>query len=296
MSQNRVGVTIDIPPWFKDHSFGGRTILPAVETMLLLASRVEEFYPGTDVRVMEDVHFAKFFEIPDGVTELSALIEWTVSGDGRIQGKLLSRIQMKAMSRIREHGEISFPPAEPRGRSMPDVDPAPPADSAVEIPAEQIYRDLVPFGPAYQTLQGMLLLSEDRAWGRLKSPDFPLAKVSRKTVGSPFPLDGALHAASVLGQQSVEFIPFPVGFDRRIIVRPTAPGCGYITRVVSAGTTRQELIFDLTIFDNDGLVYEIVSGVRMRDVSGVAGEAYFSAQVSSFSMMTLVSQRRKIRE
>ena len=272
MSYTRIGVNINIPPWFKDHSFGGRTVLPAVETMLLLVASVAELFPGTDVRVMEDIRFTKFLEIADGATELSALIECGLSRDGRIQCKLLRRIQMKAMSRIREHGEISFPPTESDGSSIPDIDPAPPVDPETGITAERIYRDLVPFGPAYQTLQGTLFLFRDGAWGRLKSPDFPLAKVGGKTIGSPFPLDGALHAASVLGQQSVDFIPFPVGFDRRVIVRPTQPDCSYITRVVSTGVTRQELIFDLTIFVGDGLVYEIVSGVRMRDVSGMAGK------------------------
>jgi len=104
----------------------------------------------------------------------------------------------------------------------------------------------------------------------LKSPDLPSTDSIRKSIGSPFPLDGALHAASVLGQQSVDFVPFPVGFDRRIIFRPTQPGSCYIVRVEQVGEIDGELIFDLFILDNGGLVYETVIGVRMRDVTGAA--------------------------
>ena len=90
----------------------------------------------------------------------------------------------------------------------------------------------------------------------------------REHLGSPFPLDGAFHAACVLGQRSADFVPFPVGFDRRIILRPKQPGSSYNTRVELLSRTRDELLFDLHIFDDTGQVYERVTGVRMRDVSG----------------------------
>jgi len=268
MSGERFAVTIDISPWFHDHRFGGRTVLPAVESMLLLASRVGDLYPGIDVRVMEDGFFAKFLEIPDGVTELSVLVECAIGADDRIEARLLSRTRMKAMSRIKQHGEIFFSSARLDDFPVADIDPAPPADPVAEIKAERLYRDLVPFGPAYRTLHGTLYLSNHSGWGRLKSPDLPLSEAVCKVIGSPFPLDGALHAASVLGQQSVDFVPFPVGFERRIIFRPTQPGGCYIARVEQLEGIEEELIFDLFILDNEGLVYETVTGVRMRDVSG----------------------------
>jgi hypothetical protein len=59
-----------------------------------------------------------------------------------------------------------------------------------------------------------------------------------------------------------------VGFDRRIIIRPTQPGGSYRTRVELLSRTRDELLFDLHIGDDQGQVYEQVTGVRMRDVSG----------------------------
>ncbi len=105
------------------------------------------------------------------------------------------------------------------------------------------------------------------AWGKLKAPALPTDSI-QAIIGSPFPLDGALHAACVLGQQSVDFVPFPVGFDRRIITRPTQAGCIYQTRVIQLCQSEDELVFDLDIFDQAGQVYETVTGVRMRDVSG----------------------------
>jgi hypothetical protein len=59
-----------------------------------------------------------------------------------------------------------------------------------------------------------------------------------------------------------------VGFDRRIISRPTQPGGSYRTRVQLLSRTNDELLFDLQIFDDQGHIFESVTGIRMRDVSG----------------------------
>ena len=104
MSDERFPVTIPVQPWFKDHFFGGRVVFPAVETMLLLATRVLAVHPEIDIRIMENVRFAKFLELPEGATSIPALIEYSTVTDGRVQIKLLSRIQFKTLSRIKEHG------------------------------------------------------------------------------------------------------------------------------------------------------------------------------------------------
>ncbi|MFT5699138.1 MAG: hypothetical protein ACI8ZB_001995 [Desulforhopalus sp.] len=267
MSDRRIPFTIPVKPWFCDHSFAGTIVLPAVETMLLLAAKVAELHPEVDVRVMENVRFAKFLEIPPVTATMIGLVECEVVTDGRVQVKLLSRTQCKAMSRIKEHGAVDFSPASGHSQPPPSIDLAPPMGPVTEITVEYLYRELVPFGPHYQTLQETLYLSGDKAWGRLKAPALSADPV-QAIIGSPFPLDGALHAACVLGQQAVGFIPFPVGFDRRIITRPTQPGCYYQTRVQQVMQTDDALVFDLVIAGEDGQVYETVTGVRMRDVSG----------------------------
>jgi hypothetical protein len=261
-------IRIPVQPWFADHCFMGKVVLPAVETMLLLAAAVAEVDPAIDMRVMSNVRFSRFLEIPEGATAVEALIEFSRHGNGALQVKLLSRKQLKSMARLREHAEILFLPAEQNRFRVLENAPETMTVPEVEIPAEVVYRDLVPFGRGYQTLRGALLLAEQGAWGRLQAPDLAVPGKEREIIGSPFPLDGAFHAACVLGQRKADFVPFPVGFDRRIVVRPTRPGGSYCTKVDLLSAGRDELLFDLSIFDDAGQVYERISGVRMRDVSG----------------------------
>ncbi len=264
MSSARIAVDLAVQPWFFDHGFGGKSVFPAVETILLLASGVVQQYPEVDIRCMENASFSKFLEIPPESTTLPVLIESELDDRDRIQVKLLSRVQLKTMSRVIEHGRMSF--LFTSNLQPADIDPAPLADPIMKISAEQVYSELVPFGSAYQTLAGTLYLGERSAWGQLQAPEFQATLPVQKIMGSPFSLDGAMHAACVLGQQVVDFVPFPVGFSRRMIVRPTQPGEQYITRVELRSQKTDELCFDLGIFDEDGQVYETVTGVRMRAV------------------------------
>jgi hypothetical protein len=267
VNNNRTPYNIVVQPWFKDHSVGGKIVLPAVETMLLLAAKCFTVHPELDVRIMENGHFGKFLEIPPSAPSVAALIECTADANGRMQAKLLSHMQLKTMARIKEHGEIFFSLAKTGNQPPPTIDPQPLAGPVAKVNAAQLYQDLVPFGPHYHTLQETLYLSNCQAWGKLKAPLLPFIDPVQVLLGSPFPFDGALHAACVLGQRSANFVPFPVGFDRRMIIRPTQPGACYDTRVTMISMTHDELIFDLAIFNNDGQLYEIVNGVKMRDVS-----------------------------
>lgn len=268
MTSDRTAVAIPVQPWFADHCFNGKIMLPAVETMLLLATEVAAIHPEISPRVMDNVRFSRFLEIPAGHNSVEALIECRKNDNGSVNAKLLSRRQFKAISRLQEHGEILFSPAPTNHHCLAELSPEPLATPEIMIPAEQIYRELVPFGPSYHTLQENLHLSGQIAWGKIKAPVFlQTPDRVRDSIGSPFPLDGAFHAACVLGQRSADFVPFPVGFDRRIIIKPTQPGGSYRTRVQLISQTRDELLFDLQIFDDQREIYESVTGVRMRDVS-----------------------------
>ena len=270
MTSRRTHVVIPVQPWFADHCFNGKVVLPAVETMLLLAAGVAETYPEIDIRVMDDVRFSRFLGIPEGSAGMEALIEYEENENGSIRVTLLSRRQFAGMSRLEEHGGILFSsPRAQSGSCGPTYATVCPADPETTIPAERVYRELVPFGLSYHTLREALHLSGQCAWGRLKAPASQTpADGIRESIGSPFPLDGAFHAACVLGQRSTDFVPFPVGLGRRIILSPTQPGGDYGTRVELVTATRDELVFDLTIFDDTGRICECVTGLRMRDVSG----------------------------
>lgn len=268
MTTWRIPVAIDVRPWFADHCFDGKVVLPAVETMALLAAEVAGNHPEIDGLVMNNVRFARFLEIPEGSIHIAALIECNQHENGSIYAKLLSRRPGQTMTRLQEHGEILFSPAGEKQTPVFEFDREPQTAPAMMIPAEQVYRELVPFGPGYHTLQGDLHLGDKVAWGRLQAPVVAISDRVRECIGSPFPLDGAFHAACVLGQRTVDFVPFPVGFDRRIIIHPTQPGVSYCTTVELLSLTSDELLFDLHIFNDQGQVFESVTGLRMRDVSG----------------------------
>ncbi len=265
MSAGRLPCKVRVQHWLKDHCVGERIVLPAVETLLFLAEQCAANHPEADIRVMEEARFGKFLEVPPAVPDLPVLVEEEVCGDGRIRMKLASLVRFKAASRIKEHGDVTFSAGSFPG-DIPVVDPAPPGKPAAEVDAQYLYRHLVPFGSNYHTLQDTLLLTERGAWGRIEAPALPFSYAVQEQLGSPFPLDGAMHAACVLGQRLVDFVPFPVGFARRIVNRPTQPGKSYLTRATLICKTRDELMFDLEIFSHQGEVFETVETLRMRDV------------------------------
>lgn len=302
MTSSRTAVDIPIRPWFRDHSFNGMAVLPAVETLSLLAQRAVHCRPDLDVRVMKQVRFSKFLVIPPQSHIVEAQIESSNEADGSVHFRLLSRKKLRNMTRLQEHGEVQFSPAKEKPLPNPGISPVALTTTEQAIKADTVYRDLVPFGPAYQTLEGTVFLSGQGALGRLKAPELPVAECLQQLIGSPFPLDGAMHAACVLGQHYVDFIPFPVGFESRTIYRPTRPGFRYQTKVIPDNRTPDQLVFDLGIFDENGGVYETVTGLRMKDVSRAAaghhdlGQDSALTQTSNLSMETLVSQRRKTME
>lgn len=265
----RLPVAITVQPWFRDHCFNGKVILPAVETMEIMAAAVKEIGAAALLRGMSDARFSKFLEIPEGATELSALVEYDEEDVGKIGVKLLSRTCYKKITRIKEHARIKFSNRpQNRGETVP-IDQPLSTKPTGSVEAKRIYEELVPFGPSYHTLTGHLHLSNLAAWGTLQAPNFPLGREEMaKELGSPFPLDGAMHAACVLGQSLADFVPFPVGFARRIIHKPTRAGEQYSTTVVLVSQDSDELVFDLSIVDAAGKPCETVRGLQMRDVSG----------------------------
>jgi len=260
-------VQVTIQPWFKDHCFNGRIILPAVEIMELLAGTIQEINPDIIPLVMSAARFAHFLEIPPEASALTAQIAYEIPNKSEITIRLLSRIQFKKITRSREHAELTFA----RALTVPTtsaINFLPQPASAAAIEAAQIYQELVPFGPAYRTLTGPLHLSRQGAWGCLQAKKLCPGQEPQKKLGSPLPLDGAMHAACVLGQCLADFVPFPVGFNQRIIHQPTQAGQQYRTTVRLRAHTQGELVFDLVIADMSGTVYETVTGLQMRDISG----------------------------
>jgi hypothetical protein len=266
MAADRLPVTIAVQPWFYDHAFGGRAVLPAVEILLILGSEVNSRYPDIDVRTMREAAFSRFLEIPLATTSLDVVVELEPRKDGSVRAALLSRKVFPKITRMLEHARALFFP-QTGGHSI-DTD----SDSSCAFVAEkslsagQVYREYVPFGSACHTLKGTLSLNRHEVRAALQAQAIPQKSAVGHLLGSPFPLDGAMHAACVLGQQHVDFIPFPVGFAGRIVHRPTRPEAGYVTRIRLISRDTDQLIFDLGIEDARGVIYEEVTGLAMRNV------------------------------
>ncbi len=282
----RLQVDIVVQPWFKDHCFAGKVILPAVETLLILAGEIKKFRPECNVKKMVDARFDKMLEIDPNDPKLNTVVEIDPHDDGSISAKLLTKIQKKTISRIIEHGRVTF--ASDRTDSYSQSKPLSSKlkEPVFKVTAEKIYQELVPFGKAYRNITNAISVSEEGVWARLRAPDLPLADIDGVS-GSPFPLDAAFHAACVWGQRFVGFIPFPVGFASRTISKFTELGHEYQTRVIPTEIQSDEIIFDLWIYDPQGELFETVCGLRMRDVSGrrikppawiVAGNLYKTLQ------------------
>ena len=265
----RLPVHIQVYPYLLDHRFEGKAVLPAVETIQLLANTVKGFRPVTDITCITDAHFNKFLCIEAGITQVAAFCDMTIFENGDIGAVLVTkrRSPKSTITRVKEHGGLRFsgrPPDMPK----PPLDPAMALTGACcEIPAENIYRDLVPFGKAYHNIHGQLRISEDGAVASTHAYSVNDAAIAVSDMGSPFPLDAAFHAACVWGQRYAQVVAFPIGIEKRVIFEPTLPGTTYLSRIIPVRKDPDLLTFDIWIYGKNGHIYEGAWGVQMRDVS-----------------------------
>ncbi len=268
--KKRLPLAIKIRPYLGDHRFDGRAVFPAVEAMQLLARSCRRFRADIDTSTITGAAFNKFLYLEHitGQTVTEIINEIHIDQNGRVFSKLLTKNRLKksSMTRLKEHVTLHF-----SGR-LSEV-PVPEFKTATslkgtpfKIPAQLLYKDLVPFGPAYQNILDDLVVTEKGAIAHLQSSSAP---APLQPLGSPFPLDAAFHAACAWGQRFSSIVGFPVGFDERIIFRPTQPGGKYISRITPVGQASNPvaLFFDIWIYAEEGQPCEAVRGVQMRDVS-----------------------------
>ncbi len=266
----RRAVEIEVPSHWADHRFQGRAVLPAVEAMQLLAVWAGQCQPRVDNRCLLRAKFEKFLELPAGTPRLEVYGDLERLDDGSVRACLTTRTQVGVarITRTKIHAEAVFAPtSEPAPVLSPDSAAAL-EGTCFTIDPERIYRELVPFGPAFQTIQRPLMLMAEGALAEIAVPGGLPAPLAAQPLGSPLILDGAFHAACVWSQRFCDVVAFPVGIDERRVLRPTCSGDTYIGRVLPVQVTPELLRFDIRILDRQGQVFEIVKGVRMRDVSG----------------------------
>jgi len=264
-----MAVTIDVPPHWADHHFQGRAVLPAVEAMQLLAHWVKRFRTSLDVRCINEAAFDRFLELPPTGGSIEAWCEMENLADGGLRAALLTKTPSKSarMTRTKVHAKLAFyPPVELP--PLADLDLTSALDGVCfSVDTGLIYKELVPFGPGFQTICQPLRLTAEGALAVIRAPQV----ADRQTdlhLGSPFVLDGAFHAACVWSQRFAGVVAFPVGIGQRLIAAPTRPGDTYVSRIFPVQTESALLIFDIWIMDAEGRLIEKLDGVRMRDVSG----------------------------
>jgi hypothetical protein len=265
--KTRYTSAIEVYPYLRDHHFEGRVILPAVEALIALANVVKLNFPQTNINCLLNARFDRFLLITPEKQRLEILVDMEDAGDGNITAVLLTSVKSKksAISRTFEHARVEFTWADST------LCPVPPfritrklEGNCINIPAVAIYHELVPFGTAYQNIVSDLSVSRAGALAYLSGGN---NEADENLLGSPFPLDAAMHAACVWGQRFTGIVPFPVGFQKRFIYQKTKKGGNYLARIVPVDINHEPLIFDAWIYDLNGVIYETISGIKMRDVT-----------------------------
>lgn len=265
--KERYPVEIRVYPYLHDHYFEGQVIFPAVEALIVMATVAVANYPQINVCHQRQARFPRFLSIDPQEQVKKIFADITDADDGSLSVSIKSMVKAKtgAISRMVEHAYVEF-------ASSSLLEPLVPPLAGFQhlggklfnVPSAAIYRDLVPFGKAYQNITGELTMSPEGAIAHLYGGQ---GEANDDLIGSPFPLDAAMHAACSWGHRYAGIVSFPVGFAERIIYRKTKKGREYYGKIIPVNNSRESLLFDALIYDLDGTIYESVSGIQMRDVS-----------------------------
>lgn len=264
----RIPLKIHVFPHLFDHQFMGKAVLPAVEAMKILLDSAQTHMDNIDNGYITSASFDKFFPIKDREKSVEAYNDIEVYENGLIQTKLVTRFQSTktTITRFIEHARLSLSVSRKTAEETPIESEALLGENRFEIAPDIIYRELVPFGPAYRNIRKPLVVSPNGAVASVYGGDPPSDE--NHSLGSPFVLDAAFHGACAWGQCYHNVVAFPVGFDERHIIRPTCFGKTYIACIIPVHADKKLLVFHIHIADRESNVHEIVSGLRMKDVSG----------------------------
>ena len=265
--KTRYPSALEVSPYLRDHRLEGKVILPSVEILIALAHVVKLHFPQMRMNCLLKASFPRFLFIAPETQHLAIWVDIENVSDDRMTAVLLTSIKLKksGIGRTLEHARVEF--------ATDDSTPCPAAPfqalgklegKCIRVPATSIYRELVPFGTAYQNIMGDLAVSPEGALACLSGGNY---EADEDLLGSPFPLDAAMHAACVWGQRFSGIVPFPTGFEKRSIYQKTRKGGSYLGRVVPVNAGQGSLLFDAWIYGSEGVIYEAIRGIKMRDVT-----------------------------
>jgi hypothetical protein len=264
--KTRYSWNIEIYPYLHDHHFEGKIVLPAVEALIVLATVAKINFPQINISYLRKARFSRFLSISPDAQFVEVFVDLESADDGVI-ASLVTSIKSKTgtISRTVEHARVEFTAAAPAHSPVSSRSVVKKlGGSCINVPSITIYRDLILLGPAYQNITGDLSVSPEGSLAYISGGG---NEANDDTLGSPFTLDAALHAACVWGQRFVNIFALPAGFEKRIIYQKTKKGGAYLGRVVPMKVNHESLIFDAWIYDLDGILFESISGIQMRDVS-----------------------------
>lgn len=265
---NRLPLQIRVMPWMMDHRFEGRAVLPAVESMQLLAASISGCMPGIAVDVIANAVFSRFLPLPEAGKVIDAINVIELYRDGSVSTSLQTKQKKKKIGRNLEHVSCRF-------CAEIDKPNAPVAEfnaicnsGSFEVTPAKLYHELVPFGEAFRNIRENVVLSDKGATADIRAGRS--AKTSVLPLGSIFILDAAFHAACVWSQRYTGVVAFPVAIRRRYIFKPASSNSCFSTFVIPRQDTEKEeqsLFFDIWILDRKGQPVEAAIGVVMKDVS-----------------------------
>lgn len=258
---------IEMGRYLYDHQLEGQCVFPAVEALIVLARIVQSNFPQARMGCLLKARFPRFLQVSSERGTLSVFVEVEHTDHGSLAARMMTAVRSKiaGIGRNLEHARVEFLVGDPFQNPVttwPDLDK--PEGHGLTIPADAIYRELIPFGPAFQNIIGPMSVCPQGALAALSGggpgPDEAL-------LGSPFPCDAAFQMACVWGQCFTQYILFPIGFEKRIIHQRTIKGGFYQGRIRPVAVKQQLFVFDALIHDLQGTICEEIRGIQMRDGS-----------------------------
>ena len=267
-SENRIE-KLRHPPFFRDHHVNGKPVLPAVEAMESLAAAGNALFPEAGTAAIDAAAFDKFLFLDPGEESTPVYCQFDRHNNGSVRATLQTKTRAgkAAITRTRVHAAMTIGGGKVPVPALPLDLAAAPEGICRTVSPERLYAELVPFGSAYRNIVKTLFLGNDGALARVDSPRLPDGRKDF-VLGAPYPLDAAFHAACAWSQYTRHIVAFPVAIDHRQILRPTRLDETCIARIVPREVTGEILVYDIFIYDRQGNLCEVSSGVRMRDISG----------------------------
>jgi hypothetical protein len=258
-------VTLAILPELADHTIQGKATVPAALLLDLLVRHVTQQNArlATFPLVMRDAVFPRFLptdEVGRCTFEISLEEIPAEDATASTRATLTSHIALAGgIRRTRTHAAVTF------GGSASPM-PLPPAEIAcdVEVSAQRVYAELIPFGPRYRNLHEEIRLGRDGGTACVRSPEPPGPEPSQ--AGCPYLFDSAMHLACLWGQRYAGAVAYPTGFSARAIVSPLAHGqrrCVVAPKTVDA----RGLAFDLWLTDENHRVCDTILGLAMAPLA-----------------------------